>query len=147
MYYVCMHARNFFSLIIIVFGLALQSGCASDETRMPTPEAVIAREAFDHAIKIRDAFIDEDSKSLKTLCSESMYHTLMGARESFRNPSLDFTMRWVDIDEHGTVHLYVAWQRKGEYEGKDASGAGMGVFVLKGSPFLLEEILRESPFE
>lgn len=146
MYHVCMSNRYSFSLMILVLVLMFQAGCASDETKVPSPEVVIAQEAFDLAIEIRDVFIDKDSSDLKSLCSEAMYRKLADTMKAFRGLSLDFTKRWVDIDTDGTVHLYIAWQRKGEYEGKDASGAGMAVFVLRGSPFLLEDILRENPF-
>lgn len=133
-----------FSLVLLM--LVALAGCASDEARVPSPEVVIAGEAFDLAIEIRDAFIDTDSSDLKSLCSETMYQKLADTMGTFRGLSLDFTKRWVDIDTDGMVHLYIAWQRKGEYAGKDASGAGMAVFVLKGSPLMLEDILRENPF-
>lgn len=146
MYHLSMFYYLLRRLWLILITLVLFVGCASDETKVPSPEVVIAQEAFNLAIEIRDAFIDKDSSDLKSLCSEAMYRKLADTMRAFRGLSLDFTKRWVDIDTDGTVHLYIAWQRKGEYDGKDASGAGMAVFVLKGSPFLLEDILRENPF-
>jgi len=139
--------QRLLSIILSVAALLAVAACASDEAKVPTPEAITAQQAFEHALKIREAFLDDDRSDLQELCNEATYQKLLQTTGVSRDLSLEFIMRWVDIDEVGTIHLYVSWKRKGELSGKDATATGMVDFVMKGSPLLLTEILRESPFE
>jgi hypothetical protein len=127
--------------------LLLSAACSSEVKKTPPPEALTAEKAFTLAEEIKDAFVSKNSLTLKGLCTESLYGELSPLITKFRDLKLDFTMRWVDIDTSGTVHLYVAWKRKAERQNEAISDSGMAVFVIKNDPFLADEILRENPFK
>ncbi|HDZ88273.1 MAG TPA: hypothetical protein ENH38_06610 [Nitrospirae bacterium] len=120
--------------------------CASDEKKMPTAEVDIANRAFDLSNKIKEAFLNDNKKMLKNLCSKDLYNDLSRDIDSYTGEGIDFTMRWVDIDEEGTIHLYVSWKKKDKRKTNDENTSGMAVFIIKDKPFIAKKILRENPF-
>lgn len=132
-----------FMLIFCVLAVS----CASGEKKVPTAEALTAEKAFSTSLEIRDAFVENDTRKLKALCAEPLFELLSSSRQKFTAVSLEFTMRWVDIDYDGTVHLYVAWKRLATTDREEPSDSGMGVFLMRGEPLKATEILRESPFQ
>lgn len=84
---------------------------------------------------------------MKTLCADPLFDALSSSRQKFGAVSMEFTMRWVDIDLDGTVHLYVSWKRSATIERKEEVASGMGVFLMRGDPLRATEILREDPFQ
>ncbi|HDL20743.1 MAG TPA: hypothetical protein ENG86_07350 [Nitrospirae bacterium] len=113
---------------------------------MPTAEVDIANRAFDLSNKIKEAFLNDNKKMLKNLCSKDLYNDLSRDIDSYTGEGIDFTMRWVDIDEEGTIHLYVSWKKKDKRKTNDENTSGMAVFIIKDKPFIAKKILRENPF-
>ncbi|MGE5893086.1 MAG: hypothetical protein ACM34I_03425 [bacterium] len=134
-------------LIILAAFLFFLIGCATGEKKEPTPETIIAEKAFALSLEIRDAYTAQDLRKLRTLCSETLSNDLSLQREKYKSVKLDFTMRWVDIEQDGTVHLYVAWKRKALTTVQATEDSGMGVFILKGDPLKADTILRDNPFQ
>jgi len=134
-------------MLFILLSVAVFSSCASDEEKRPTPEVEMATRAFALAEKVRDAYLSHDSESLRQLCSADLFGALKETMNHYEGGSIEFRMRWVDIDRDGTVHLYVSWKRSGGNGGEmEEAGSGMAVFVISGEPLRVEKVLRESPF-
>ena len=124
----------------------LISACSSAEEKIPTVEVNIANKAFELSRRIKDAFIAGDQGMLKEYCTPDLFRILSPRVGTFKDLSLEFSMKWVDIHEDDTIHLYVSWKRnrwKGEALREDS---GMAVFVIQQNPFLAAEILRGNPF-
>ncbi|MGW8272750.1 MAG: hypothetical protein ACWGN7_05105 [Thermodesulfovibrionales bacterium] len=138
--------RHFLRGCVVIICL-LAASCASGEKKVPPPEALTAEKAFSTAIEIRDAFVKDDAGKLRSLCADPLFETISSSRQKFETVSLEFTMRWVDIDYDATVHLYVAWKRSAVIDDKDSSDSGMGVFMMRGEPLKAFEIVRDSPFQ
>lgn len=137
----------FLESLLISSLLFMLVSCGSAEKKDPTPEVRIATKAFELSNKIKDSFINKDSQALQSLCSEALYTELSSDVETFTHMKLEFTLRWVDIDNEGTIHLYVSWERSALKEDRTVNDSGMSVFLIKGKPLVAENILRENPFK
>ena len=135
---------NVYALIMIPMFILMS--CAADQDKQPTVEVQIAEKAFDLSNVIKDAFLNGDRQALKALCSDDLYEELSSLMNTFPGKDLEFTLRWVDIDFEGTIHLYVTWKRSPMQQQGSEQASGLAVFVMTQDPLVAREIIRENPF-
>ncbi len=120
--------------------------CASDEEKTPSVEVELANRAFDLSEEVKESFLKGDTVALKRLCSKNLYNKLSSKMNELSGWKFDFKMRWVDIDEEGTIHMYIAWNRDSDREEENIETSGLALFVIKGDPLIVDRIMRENPF-
>lgn len=133
-------------VLVLAFAVLLNVSCASDDEKTTPVEVEQATKAFTLSLEVKDAFLKGDVKSLRTLCSKKIYDKLSSSMKGFSGWKIDFKMRWVDIDEEGTVHMYISWKRDSGREEENIEKEGLTLFVINEDPFIVEEIMRENPF-
>lgn len=137
--------KYYISILLLIVTLPALLTCASDDEKVPSVEADIARRAFDLSIKIKEAYLEKDSNALITLCGKDLYDKLVSEMGRFKGNKMEFRMRWVDIDEEDIVHLYVQWNKVIDDPGGGDQITGLALFVIN-KDFIAIEIMRENPF-
>lgn len=134
----------FKSVIFFVVILFLIS-CGKKEVKKVSEESIIAREAFQIAENIKNAYLDNDRKALEKNSTKDGYRELIGAIKNFDSADLEFIPTWVEIED-SVVRLTISW--KGTWIIRDISkdDRGVAVFVLEGQPLKLSHVLRANPF-
>jgi hypothetical protein len=125
--------------------VAMFSSC-EQEIKKPTEDTLLSKEAISMAEGLRDAYVRKAFTEMRKYCTGKGYESIRAGILDFDSVELDFTPKWVEIEEDGSVFLNVSWEGKwalGDFE-KDSKG--MAVFRLKGRPLRVEEIVRGSPF-
>jgi hypothetical protein len=131
---------------LLAFALLLNVSCASDDEKTTPVEVEMATKAFLLSLEVKDSFLTGDVKTLQSLCSKKVYDKLVATMDDLSGWKIDFKMRWVDIDDEGTVHLYISWKRDSGREEENIEMSGLALFVITEDPFIVEEIMRENPF-
>ncbi len=132
------------TFIFLVFAVFL-SNCSSKEVKPPTPESRTSLEAFALAETIKDAFMKNDISVLRNNSTDAGYKDVTLNKTPFDSVELEFTPRWVEIEDNKVV-LNVTWKSQWGASGKTISDRGMAVFVLEDRPLKLAKILRSNPF-
>ncbi len=135
------------SILLLCLILLFVSSCSWDEEKVPTPEVEIANRALELVHNVQQSLIDDDTEKLDMLTSDTLFPRLKKSSGAIRKDELELKMRWVDILENGVVHLYISWTRHQAVSEDDDQAKGLAVFVIKEAPFILDDILREDPFE
>lgn len=133
-------------LLAMILLPALLLAACSKEVREPTADVVAAEDAFALAESMRKVYVARDFEAMGKYATDEAFEDIKRNLKAFRSVELEFTPRWVEIKEDGTVHLYIAW--KGTWALKDAEEArrGLALFELTGRPPRVAGILRNSPF-
>lgn len=131
--------------VLLIISLSALISCASDDEKAPSVEVNMANRAFDLSIGIKEAFLRKDGDALRRLCGKDLSDELVSEMGRFKEKDIDFTMRWVDIDEEGGVHLYIQWNRVTVDPESEKQMSGLALFVFN-KELLAEEIMRENPF-
>jgi hypothetical protein len=131
-------------LVIVVSALWLLA-CAK-EVKKPTEDTLMAKEAIAIAEGMRKAYVKKDFGGLKKYCTGRGYADISGDIGEFKSVELEFTARWVEIQEDGVIHLNVSWKGKWTVGEKVKALNGMAVFKLLGRPLKVDGILRGNPF-
>ncbi len=137
---------TFIRVLLPVIVTLLLFSCASDEEKTPSVEVELANRAFDLSEEVKESFIKGDSEALRRLCSKNLYNKLSSKMDELSGWKIDFKMRWVDIDEEGTIHMYISWKRDPGREEENIETSGLALFVIKEDLFIVEKIMRENPF-
>ena len=119
--------------------------CGKKEVKEVSEESLMAQEAFQLAETIKQAYLDNDRKTLEKNTTQDGYTELTGEIKSFDSAELEFVPTWVEIDDVG-VQLTVSWQGSWIVSGVTKEDRGIAVFVMEGKPLKVAQILRASPF-
>lgn len=120
--------------------------CGKKEVKEVTEASLLAQEAFQLAETIKQAYLDNDRKTLERNTTQDGYKELIGEIKSFDSAELEFVPTWVAIDDT-VVRLTVSW--KGTWIASDITkeDRGIAVFVMEGQPLKVAQVLRASPFQ
>ncbi len=131
--------------VLLAVLLVLLSSCGGKEVKPVSPESKIALESFSVAESVRSAFIKNDLYALQNDSVNEGYRDLTANKRPYESVELDFTPRWVEINDD-RVTLNVSWKSRWIVSGKDTTDRGMAVFLLEGRPLKISKILRGNPF-
>lgn len=137
----------FFSVILLLVLPLLSCG---KKTIKPPQDVATAKDSFALIEELKTAYIEKNRTKLEALSTNKGYISLIGAIKEFNSAELEFSPTWVEI-EGDRVDLQLSWEgtwRVTSSEGADASfqEKGLAIFILRGSPLRLDEILRDNPF-
>lgn len=131
-----------FIFLIVIFSLL---SCGGKEVKKVSEESIIAQEAFQLAEDIKNAYLDNDRKTLEKNSTTDGYRELVGAIKKFDSAELEFNPMWVEIKDP-VVKLTISWEGKWTVSDISKEDKGIAVFVLKGQPLKLSQVLRANPF-
>ncbi len=135
--------RRFLAITLIV--LVFVTACGKKQVKQQSQDSKIATEAFKVVEDLRQAYIMRDLKTVENDTTREGYRTIVSAMKSFDSVELSFNPAWVEIED-STVTLNVSWRGKWQKENKTTDERGMAVFILKGRPLKVDNILRSNPF-
>lgn len=133
-------------LLFLLIGIIFLFACGKDKLQPPSEESKTALESFALAEKMRASYLKKDFDGFKDYCTEKGYEELKRGFGEFEKAELEFTPRFVEIDNEKTI-LNISWQGKWTLKDRAIEEKGMAVFELMGQPLKLNSILRGSPFK
>ncbi len=131
---------SFFISIVLIFSVS----CGKKEVKRVSEESLIATEAFGLIEKIKDAYIKGDLSVIERNSTKDGFKAI-AAQRTFDSVDLTFSPVWVEI-EGDTVNVNISWKGNWKRSGKSIEERGMAVFVLKGRPLKIDNVLRANPF-
>jgi hypothetical protein len=141
----CVSVTSVVSLLQLALLVLLLLSCGKKEVKPVSPESKITQEAVGLAETIRNAYINNDRKTLERNFTNDGYRELIGAIKSFDSAELTFIPTWVEIED-SVVSVNVSWKGTWIAGGKRTEDRGLAVFVLEGRPLKLSQVLRANPF-
>lgn len=133
-------------ILIISLLLLTAAACSKKEVKRDSLDSRLAREAFEVAEELRQAYVSEDFGGMRAHATQEAYDGIVRDIKRFDEVELSFTPRWVEI-EGDTLVLYEAWKGAWEMGGETKEARGLAVLEMKGTPLKLSGILRGSPFD
>lgn len=133
-------------LVYVIIGFILTTSCGKGEVKKVSEDSKIATEAFALAEKVREAYAKRDLSSIERNSTREGFRTISSALKSFDSVDLTFTPAWVEIEDN-VVYLNISWKGMWQKSGKTFEERGMAIFVLKGRPLKVDNILRANPFK
>lgn len=130
-----------YAIIVFVF----VASCGKGEVKKVSEDSKMATEAFSLAEKIREAYAKKDLSTIEKNSTREGFRTISSAFKPFDSVDLTFNPVWVEIEDN-MVHLNISWKGRWQKNGKTTEERGMAVFVLKGRPLKVDNILRANPF-
>jgi hypothetical protein len=143
-----MHLRQgilIYKRIVLLTLIIFFTSCGKGEVKPVSPEVKITQEAFRLIETIRDAYVDNDRKTLERNFTNDGYREFIGAVKTFDSADLIFTPTWVEIKD-SVVSVNVSWKGTVIIGGKKTEDRGLAVFVLEGRPLKLSQVQRANPF-
>ncbi|MGC9046264.1 MAG: hypothetical protein C0186_04175 [Thermodesulfovibrio aggregans] len=132
--------------VIILLLILLVFGCGGKKQVKPTSEEYsYTTQAFKIVDEIRQAYQNKDNSGIRKHCSESAYREIIASIRPFDRAELEFTPVFAEMFADG-FRLYVSWNGKWSYLGKETEERGLAIFLIKGNPPQVEKILRGNPF-
>lgn len=132
--------------IMIAFLILIVFGCGGKKQVKPQSyEYSYTTEAFKVVDAIRQAYQNKDNAGIRKNCSESAYREIIASIKPFDKAELEFTPVLAEMEKDG-YRLYVSWNGKWNYLGKETEERGLAIFLMKGNPPRVEKILRGNPF-
>ncbi|MCX7988407.1 MAG: hypothetical protein N2647_03065 [Thermodesulfovibrio sp.] len=132
--------------ILVLFLVLLLFACGGKkQVKQPSSEYLYTTEAFKVIDEIRLSYQNKDNAGIRKNCSEAAYREIIASIKPFDKVELEFIPVLVEI-EGDSIRLYVSWNGKWSYLGRDMEERGLGSFLLKGNPLKVERILRGNPF-
>lgn len=136
----------FYIILIMVLALSVVScGGKKKKTKHEPMESKIAKDAIDTVNSLKNAYESIDTNMARRLTTSKGFDQYKKSLKAFQNVELSFTTKWVDIDRH-VIKVYMAWDGTWTASGYNTSETGLAVFVMKGSPPVIDEVLRANPF-
>lgn len=132
-------------IVLTLFVLIFLISCGKSEIKQVTDDSKTATEVFAQIGAIKDAYVKKDMKDIEGRTTRDGYRTIMGAMKNFDSVELTFNPAFVEIDGD-TVNVNVSWKGAWKKDGKTIDERGMAVFILKGRPLKVHNILRANPF-
>lgn len=139
---------NFINLVFVscmLISLMIIVSCGKKEVKVVSEDSKIATEAFALAKAIKEAYVKRDMVAIKGNATKDGYRTVFGEIKDFDSAELTFNPVWVEI-KGNVVHLSISWKGTWQKDGKTIDDMGMAVFVLKGRPLKVDNVLRTNPF-
>lgn len=137
------------SSLIALFSLfALVLAACGSQEKKPTQDVLLAKRAFGHMERLRQAYSSRDMNGLKALSSKKAYASIAKRMKKFRSVKLEFVYDWVNIKANGTIEIQVGWTGNWSLagEGTEVARKGKAAFLLGGKPMRLNRIQGTSPF-
>lgn len=134
--------RKALIFVVVIFLIACGGKKAKKET---SQEYLYTTQAFKVVDEIRLAYQNRDNEGLKKHFSDRGYREIIASIKPFDKAELEFTPVLVEIEGENT-RLYVSWNGKWNYLGKDYEERGLASFLLKGNPPKVDKIIRGNPF-
>lgn len=139
------------TVLTLLFLLMTTMNACSKEVKRPSEESIIAKEAMEVVLEIKEAYMNKDRERLEKLLVSK---EVMDNFSFFDIPrEMEFIFRWVDIYD-SKADVYVSWKIVPATVTSPLAGdvstqelKGLCLFVLEGRPFKLKKILRENPFK
>lgn len=131
-----------FTFCILIFFVA---SCGKKEVKRASEDSIIATEAFGIIEKIRDAYIKGDMLTIERNTTKDGFKVITADKKTFDSAEMTFSPVWVEITD-SVVNVNVSWKGVWQKAGKTNEERGMAVFVLKGTPLKVDNILRANPF-
>ncbi len=135
-------------VLTLLFLLITTMNACSKEVKRPSEESIIAKEAMEVVLEIKEAYMNKDRERLEKLLVSK---EVMDNFSFFDIPGeMEFIFRWIDIYD-SKADVYVSWKivpaspLAGDVSTQELKG--LCLFVLEGRPFKLKKILRENPFK
>ncbi|MEO5358579.1 MAG: hypothetical protein H7844_14960 [Nitrospirae bacterium YQR-1] len=136
--------KRIFVLSVMAFFLFMS--CSKKEVKPVSMESLTAQEAIETIEKVKTAYIKKDESSLRRYTSEEGFSSNFTVKSmGFSSAELSFTPLWVDI-KGGTVQVQISWTGKWVYHGQSIGEKGVAGFVLTGSPYRMNMVLKDNPF-
>lgn len=132
-------------ILILSFVLLILACGGKKQIKQPSSEYLYTAEAFKVVDEIRIAYQNKDNAGIRKNCSESAYREIITYIKPFDKVELEFIPVLVEIEGDG-MKLYVSWNGRWNYLGKDTEERGLASFFLSGKPLRVEKILRGNPF-
>jgi hypothetical protein len=137
-----MRRLTFFTLMILLFIFA----CGKAEVKKAPVESIMAKEAIAIIDEIKDAYIKKDLKTIEKNSTKDGFRKITNLMKSFDYAELTFTPVLVEIIENEKISVNIAWKGTWRIDGKTKEEKGMAVFILRGKPSKVDDILRANPF-
>lgn len=139
--------RLFFVAVVAVLILAvLAASCGTKAVKKVSEDSKTATETFAVVDAIKDAYLKRDVSGIEKKTTKDGFRRISSVIKSFDSAKLDFNPVLVEIEE-GTVNFNVSWIGTWTKDGKTTEERGMAVFVLKGVPLKVDDVLRVNPFK
>jgi hypothetical protein len=119
--------------------------CGKKEVKPVSAESKTSLQAFALADTIEQAFLKKDKETIRLNSTPDGYQDIMANTKSYDSVEINFTPRWVEIDD-AKVTLNVSWKSTWSAAGKKVEDRGMAVFLMEGRPLKLSKIVRGNPF-
>ncbi len=129
--------------LLFIFGFLFS--CGKKEIKPVSQESQNSKEAFVLTEILKIAFIKKDLDVIRNNSTEDGYKDITAGRKPFDRVDLDFTPRWVEIEDNKLL-INISWKSKWTASGFSKEDRGMAVFVMEGRPLKLSKILRANPF-
>jgi stage V sporulation protein SpoVS len=131
-------------LIVMLMMLAFIASCGKGGVKKVSEDSKTATEAFAVAEEIRNAYIKRDIQGIGKNTTRDGFRIISSAMKSFDSVDLTFNPVWVEIDGD-IVNLNISWEGTWQKAGKTFEERGMAIFVLRGRPLKVDNILRSNP--
>lgn len=132
-------------LIFLIFLLILGCG-GKKQVKIHSQEYTYTNQAFQIVDELRQAYQKKESSGIRKNCTESAYREIIASIKPFDKAELEFTPVFAEM-EADQLKLYVSWNGKWTYIGKETEERGLAVFLIRGNPPKIERILRGNPFK
>ena len=132
-------------IILSLFVLIFLISCSKTEVKQVTEDSKTATEAFLIINNMKDAYVKRDMKDIESCTTRDGYRTILGAIKNFDSVDITFNPAFVEIDGDA-VNVNVSWKGTWKKDGKIIDERGIAIFVLKGRPLKVHNILRANPF-
>lgn len=132
--------------LIILFLILILFACGSKkQPKQPSFEYLYTNDAFRVVDEIRIAYQKKDNELIRKNVTETAYREIITSIRPFDKAELEFNPVLVELSSDG-IRLYVSWNGKWSYLGKETEERGLASFLLKGNPPKVDKIIRGNPF-
>lgn len=135
--------KKFLIFFIILF---LFSCGTKKQVKPPSEEYTYTKQAFRVVEEIKQAYQNKDNSGIRKNSTESAYREIIASIRPFDKAELEFNPVFAEWSQDG-FRLYVSWNGKWYYLGKETEERGLADFLLRGNPPKVEKIIRGSPFK
>lgn len=133
------------SLLLLAVVLSLFTAACGKATK-PTQDSKTATEAFGVVEAIKEAYLKKEYSSIEKSCTREGFRTIKSSIKLFDSAELSFAPTLVEIDGD-KVMVHSSWKGRWIRGTKKTEERGVAVFVMRGRPLKVDNILRTSPFK
>jgi hypothetical protein len=135
--------------VILIFAFCIlilfAASCGKKEVKKVSEDSKMATEAFAIVETLKEAYVKKDYGTIEKNTTKEGFRAIKTAMKSFDAAELTFNPVLMEINDE-VVRLNVSWKGIWQEKGKTTEERGMAVFVLKGRPLKVDNILRANPF-